>query len=100
MITCIKDDDGRIISYMESWQVAQSGFQQLNGEYLWVNSLWVHKNYRNKGMILKMVKITLDKIPAIKYGYWIREKYNGRKSKLYSRERFQKLIDRSEVRNG
>ena len=100
MITCIKDDDGRIVSYMESWQAAQSGFRQPFGEYLWVNSLWVHRNYRFKGLILKMVKMVLDENPSIKYGYWLREKYNGRKSKLYSRERFQKLIDRSEIRNG
>ena len=96
MLTHLKDYNGKIIGYIESWQVAQSGYPKERGEYLWVHDLWIHEGLRGKGLIKKLIGKMLLRVPEVKFGYWVREKYNGRKSRLYKREEFKRLLERME----
>lgn len=97
MITTSKDNDGRVIAYIEWRQVAKSGFDKIYGEYIWINDFWIHKDYRNGGIFRQLVNSILFKAPEALWCYFLREKYNGRKSKLYTRENFMKLSEKGMV---
>lgn len=98
MIISIKDNEEKIIAYIEFWQVAESGFPKAHGEYMWVQEMWIHNDYRGKGLLKKLATKALSQHPDIKYGYWYHEKYNNRLSKLMSRERFMKSINNMEFK--
>ena len=95
MITTYKDNDGRVIAYMESRQVGQSGFDKFRGEYLWINDIWIHPEHKNAWEIYRqLMNQTLFKAMDAKWMYFRRQKYNGRVSKLYSREKLIKILEK------
>lgn len=95
MITVSKDNDGRVIAYMESRQVGQSGFDKFRGEYLWINDLWIHNDYKNNWAVYRqLMNTTLFKAMDAKWMYFNRKKYGGRVSKLYSREKLIKILEK------
>ena len=96
MVIKVPDEDGKIIAYCEFRQVAQSGFDKLGGEYIWINDLWVHPDYRNKGLIKQMIDTILYKAPDALYCYFKRSKYNGR-MRLWKRENFERLVKQLEI---
>jgi len=88
MVTVLKDEEDRVISYCEWCLVDEKGDLQDNGRYLFVRELWIHEKYRQKGMIEKMIYKIAPEAPAAIYAYWRRRKYNDRiklfrRSKLY-----------------
>jgi hypothetical protein len=97
MIFKITDDDDRIIAYTECWQVGPSGLPKYMGEYLWIQDIWVHPKYEHQGYIVRMIDDILKAGSELEYCYWTREKYNGRKSKTYTRQQFLKLVKRTEA---
>lgn len=96
MITKIPDEYGRIIAYIEWRQVAQSGIDKFHGEYIWINDLWVHPDYRHKGLIKQMIDTILYKAPDALFCYFKRSKYNGR-IRLWKREAFERLVKQMEI---
>ena len=90
MISKLHDSNGKIIAYVEYWQVCKSGFHKPYGEYLWVHDAWIHEDERGNGLLRQMIEQVLFEHPEIQYGYWRREKYNDRQSKIMTRERFMK----------
>ena len=98
MMTTLKNDEGYIISYIEWRQVGQSGFDKLYGEYIFVNDLWVHPEYRHHHMIEEMISRILMNAPEAQYCYFIRRKYNDRMSKLWKRASFENLVTLKGVR--
>ena len=98
MISTFKDDDGRVVGYLEWRQVGQSGYDKFRGEYIWVNDLWIHPTYKNHWAIYRqMMNEVLFKAMDAKWLYFKREKYLGRVSKLYSREQLMNLLSREGV---
>ena len=98
MISVSKDNNEKVISYLEWRQVGQSGFDKFRGEYLWINDLWIHPDYKDHWEVYRqMMSAALFKGIDAKWIYFKREKYAGRISKLYTRERIMKLIDRKSV---
>ena len=97
MVSVAKDDDGRVIGYLEWRQVGQSGFDKLRGEYVWINDFWIHEEYRRGYVFRELVNNILFKAQDAKWCYFTRRKYHGRKSKLYTREDFMKLSDKGSV---
>ena len=98
MISTYKDDGGRIVAYLEWKQVGQSGFDKLRGEYLWINDLWIHSDYKNHWEIYrKFMNEALFKAMDAKWMYFTRKKYGMRVSKLYSREKIMKLLERDSL---
>ena len=97
MISVSKDDEGRVIGYIEWRQVGQSGFDKFRGEYVWVNDFWIHEDYRNGYVFIQLVNSILFKAQDAKWCYFRRGKYHGRVSKLYTREHFMKLSDKGSV---
>ena len=96
MITKIPDEQGRIIAYIEFRQVAKSGIDKLQGEYIWINDLWVHPDYRNQGLIVQMIDTILYKAPDALFGYFKRSKYNGR-IHIWKRKSFERLVKQMET---
>lgn len=96
MITKLPDEHGRLIAYIEWRQVAKSGIDKLYGEYIWINDLWVHEDYRNKGLIKQMIDTILYKAPDAQFGYFTRSKYNKR-MRLWKRLSFERLVKQMEI---
>lgn len=97
MITIVPDIDGKVVAYIEWRQVAKSGFDKLGGEYIWVNDLWVHEDYRNQGLIQQMIDRILCIAPEAEFCYFTRRKYNNRMSKLWKRKNFEMLVKKMEM---
>lgn len=96
MITKIQDEQGKIVGYCEWRQVAKSGIDKFQGEYIWINDLWVHPDYRNKGLINQMIDTILYKAPDALFCYFKRTKYNKR-MRLWKRENFERLVKQMEI---
>lgn len=96
MITKVPDEHGRIIAYIEWRQVAKSGFDKFGGEYIWVNDLWVHPDYRYKGLIKQMLDKILFKAPDAQFGYFTRSKYNKR-MRVWKRANVERILKQMEI---
>ena len=95
MIVVSKDNEDRVIAYMEARVVGQSGFDVLNGEYLYIADLWIHKDYKNDWSVFReLMNATLFKAISIRWVYFNRTKYHNRMSKNYSRERIINMLNR------
>ena len=94
MVNVAKDEQGKVIGWIEWRQVGQSGFDKHHGEYVWIGDLWIHQDYRNGDTMNKLIRQVLIRSGDSKYCYFTRQKYNGRLSKTYTREQFMKLIEK------
>ena len=74
MISVIKDDNEKVISLVEWRQVGRSGFDVEGGEFVWLQNLWIHNEYRGKGLLQEMISDILMRAPEAKWGYFTREK--------------------------
>jgi hypothetical protein len=93
MISVSKDEDGKVIALIEWRQVAQSGFDKLRGEYVFINDLWIHPKFRHDMNIMRHLGLDImEKSVGANYCYFTRKKYGGRMSKIYTREHFEKLF--------
>ncbi len=91
MVTRIQDDKEFIIAFMEWRQCGQSGFDKFQGEYIFVNDLWIHDENRDKGLLQEMISDVLMKAPEARYCYFLRRKYRDRMSRLFKRDQFERL---------
>ena len=101
MISVSKDDFDKVIAYCEWRQVAQSGFDKLYGEYIWINDYWIHDDYSNNWDIHReLMNDILRKAKSAKWWYFTRRKYDGRMSKIYTIDKLMKLLERGMVTHG
>ena len=95
MITVSKDNEDRVIAYMESRVVGQSGYDKLDGEYIYIADLWIHESHKNDWSIYReLMNTILRKSQSARWVYFQRRKYGGRQSKNYSREQIMRLLNR------
>lgn len=85
MITTIKDDENYVVAFCEWRLVGPSGYEVQNGEYIWVNDLWVHPKYRELGLIGRIIDEVMSKVPQAKYCYFQRLQVNER-VRIYPRK--------------
>src|SRR3990167_3871572 len=98
MITTSKDSEDRVIAYIESRVVGQSGIDKLGGEYLYIADLWIHDDYKNDWSVYReLMNETLRKAISANYIYFQRKKYCGRQSKNYNRESIMRLLEKGMV---
>ena len=96
MISVSKDNNDKVIAYMESRVVGQSGFDKLNGEYLYIADLWIHESHKNDWAIFRdLMNQAFRKALSVNWVYFQRKKYGGKQSKNYPKERIMKLLERS-----
>lgn len=96
MITNLKDSDGKIIAYCEWRLVGQSGYEIPNGEYIWVNDMWVHPNYRNKNKLGRIVDEIMRIVPQAQYCYFQRKDVDD-KIHIWSRTQWERRRKSYEV---
>jgi hypothetical protein len=95
MISVSKDNQDKVIAYMESRVVGQSGFDKLHGEYIYIADLWIHEDYKCDWSIFRdLMNDILLKAQSARWIYFERKKYGGRMSKLYPKEKIMRLLDR------
>lgn len=98
MVTSLKDESGRIVCYCEWRLVGKSGFDRPDGEYVWVNDLWVHPEYKRTMRINRIVDEVMRSAPSANYCYFKREKYNGR-LKMFTKEYWERRRQAYETHN-
>lgn len=89
MLTALKDDDGKVIAYCEWRLVGPSGYEVPNGQYIWINDIWVWPGLRNTGRIKRIIDEIMRLAPDAKYGYFQRLDYNT-KIRIFPREQFER----------
>ncbi len=78
MIESFKDVEGRILAYCDWQLVDDKGTIAKNGEYVFINDIYIAPAYRQNGLIRKIINKIEPLVPNAKYVYWRREKYNDR----------------------
>ena len=94
MVTVVKDNDERVIGYIEWRLVGPSGFDVQNGEYIYINYFWITPDLRgDKTIFRRLVSQILRKGLSAKFGYFNRKKYGG-KMKMYPRQFFEDIANK------
>lgn len=94
MVTTIHDDENFVIAYIEWRQVGASGFDKYGGEYIFVNDMWIHPEYRGQNLLHELISKVLLIAPEAKFCYYQRRKYDDRMSPLMRREVYESLIEK------
>lgn len=77
--------DDKIICFCDWTLVDEQGSVDNFGRYVFVRELWVHREWRGKRLIRKIISSVIEKAPSAVYAYWERRKY-GDRIKLFTRE--------------
>jgi hypothetical protein len=85
MVTNIKDLDGKVIAYCEWRLVGPSGYEVPSGEYIWINDIWVHEDFRNTQKVNRIIDEIMTMQPQAKYCYFHRLKKNN-KIRIYKKD--------------
>jgi hypothetical protein len=90
MVETVKDDDGKVVSYIE-WSLRDAnGKEDSNGAYVFVRDLWIHNSLRFSTKIIRMyVDLIISKTPTSRFVYWERHKY-GDRMRLFSKEQIER----------
>jgi len=95
LISTSKNNDGLVIAYCEWRNVGQSGFDKLHGEYVYIADIWIHDSHHNDWSIYReFMNEIFQKALHAKFMYFQRRKYQGRMSRVYTKERIMKLVDK------
>ena len=89
MITSLKNDDGLIYAFCEWRLVGKSGYDMENGEYIWVNDMWVHPKYRGQNKVSRIIDEIMRDVPQAQYCYFQRKAVNN-KVHMYSRRSWER----------
>lgn len=92
MITRLFNDDGYIYAECEWTLTDKNGTIKNEGEYLYVQDLWIHENHRKKGTLAKLIPLIDKAVPYdFKYVFWKNLKHGERQTRTYFRENLLKL---------
>ena len=89
MITSLKDLTGRIIAYAEWRLVGPSGYESEIGEFVWLNDIWVHEEFRNTFKVNRIIDEIMRRVPQAQYCYFQRKDVNG-KVHMYSKRSWER----------
>ena len=93
MLEIIRNGQGEILGACEFYVVDSKGNYDSKGEYCWINEVEVSKSQEHKGLLKEFIRLVIAKVPNCKWGYfWRKRKYESRPPRIYSRERWLKLI--------
>jgi hypothetical protein len=89
MITTLKDLDGKVVCYCEWRLVGPSGYDCENGEYVWINDMWIHETFRNKYKVNRIIDEVMRICPQANYCYFHRKNKND-KIRIYTRSQWER----------
>lgn len=78
MILIKRDDDKKVIAYVDYDIVDMCGKNCIDGIYAFIRYMWVHESIRNNRLIRYFIKEALIRHKQLKYIYYNRFKYNDR----------------------
>ena len=91
MLTCIKDEYGNIICACEWRKVNEKCEFDYKGNYIWVHTVEISRQYWNKNILYELIKKILDEMPNARYCWFRREKYKLRR-RGYPRSYWERLV--------
>jgi len=93
MVVSAKNTQGFIYAYAEFQILNSNGQFEDNGEYLYIQDIWIHDCWRKTGALRRLIRLIDDHdfTRNCKYVYWVREKYNDRQTKIFPRQRLVKM---------
>lgn len=81
MVSVLKDDDGKVISFIE-WQVVdENGIQEENANFIFIRYYWKHESLRGDNSLNEIIKEILkdNRSRYALFVYW----NNNRKNRLH-----------------
>lgn len=99
MVSTLKNDDGYIYAFAEWRTTNDQGVAKDNGEYLYIDYMWIHDDYRQEFRILNKLINKIDvheNTKSVKYVYWETEKFGNRLSPTYIRSRLSRMGEKDE----
>jgi len=93
MISFLDNPEGYIYAYIEWYTTDQEGHNQENGEFIYIEEIWIHPDKR-KTTALNHLVYKVDKHPFTyksKWVYWLNQKHNERLTRSFPRERLAKI---------
>lgn len=92
MISYLTNNNGFIYAYISYFAFDSEGRLRRNGEYGYIQDIWIHPDKRRKGVMKDLIAEAKKffKGTNVKYIYW-RNKKHKRVTKSYNIERLQKL---------
>ena len=78
MLVVKRNEDDFVVAYVEYFIVNQDGTYNPTGEFCFVKSCWIHKNYRDKGILEELIENNHKKYPSVKKIYYQEDKYEDR----------------------
>ena len=78
MVEVKKDKDGKVIAWLEHYELDNKTRFCKDGDYLWVNDFWIHKDYKRNGILNEFIQGIIPRFPKAKFLYWVRKKYSDR----------------------
>jgi len=94
IVCTLKNFDGLVYAYIE-WQILDEfGNFQENGRYIYIQDLWVNSGYDGREAIRRLSELINEdkRSNNALFVYWVRHKYNERKSKVYFKSKFIKGV--------
>jgi len=91
MVSTLETSGGLVYAYIEWYVLDASGQFKEQGEYIWINHLWVSNSYKDEDCIYKLIPL-IDKHKAAesaKFVYWNNTKHK-RRTPIYKRNRLAK----------
>jgi len=91
MIYTLKTDNGLIYAYID-WALTDAEWR-LNdkGDYFIVHDIWIHPEYRNKGLLKEFIKQIKPNVPTAKY--LVRERREkGKPWQYFKRDLFKEEL--------
>jgi hypothetical protein len=87
------DELGKVQAYIVYYQINKDKKLDENGEYIYVEDVWVHESVRKTNILKLAINCVIPLFSKVKYLYWVRHKYGDRMS-LYevNRDNGIKLI--------
>lgn len=89
MVTTLKNEDGYVIALCEWRLVGASGYEVPNGEYIWINDMWVHEDYRHIHKVNRIIDEIMCLVPEAKYAYFQRKNKNER-LRIFTRAQWER----------
>lgn len=80
-----------IYAFCEWWPVDQDGKPDKNGEYAFINEMWVHEAHRGNGVLRRILHKAAERYPQIKALNFQQRKYAHRK-RQYSRKQLKEEL--------
>jgi GNAT superfamily N-acetyltransferase len=92
MISCLRDDSGRITAVCE-WLTFEGGQLQDKGTDVFIGEFEVNPEHKGNGVFKKLIRKVYESNPQFRRVFWWREyKYPNSGARIYSREQILKHI--------